>query len=190
MNFNNNNKHWGTNNNNKQRRTYKNNNNNDNNNRLRRTNNNNNTSSLTTMSTTILSLPVKNSISPSESSSSDLSITNQVSSFVGPPASSISRPQITDHPIFEQMRSLPGVSEDAAFRATLVYLDLFESECQLSRILRVTLLGTSCIHGNFSYVQSGRSNVAFRLNYRQNPASLNDRRTDRRTSRPTNRQSE
>ena len=44
-----------------------------------------------------------------------------------PLASSIPRPQIPDHPLFARFLSLPGVDDDAAFRAVIVYLDLFES---------------------------------------------------------------
>ena len=45
-----------------------------------------------------------------------------------PSTSSIPRPQITDHPVYVQMRRCPGVDDDQAWRATIVYLDLFESK--------------------------------------------------------------
>jgi len=45
-----------------------------------------------------------------------------------PSPSSIVRPQITDHPVFTQMRALPGMNDDAVFRAAIVYLDLFEKK--------------------------------------------------------------
>lgn len=45
-----------------------------------------------------------------------------------PAAASIPRPQITDHPVFSQMRSLPGIDDDGALRGAIVYLDLFEKK--------------------------------------------------------------
>ena len=44
------------------------------------------------------------------------------------PNPSIARPQITDHPIYIQVRALPNIDDDSAFRAAIVYLDLFESK--------------------------------------------------------------
>lgn len=39
---------------------------------------------------------------------------------------SLSRPQIVEHPVFLEMKAIPGVSEESAFRSTLIYLDLIE----------------------------------------------------------------
>jgi len=45
-----------------------------------------------------------------------------------PAPTSIARPQITDHPVFTQMRALAGMDDDGALRAAIVYLDLFENK--------------------------------------------------------------